>query len=200
MIKVLIAEDQVMLRDALATLLALESDIEIVGAAATGDEALRQVRADAPDILLSDIEMPGMTGLELAATIRRETIRTRVLIVTTFDRPGYLRRALDAGVAGYVLKDTPSQELAQAIRRVVAGEQVIQDGLIREAWGETDPLNDTERRLLRLAETGLDSIQIAEASGLARGTVRNYLHKASSKLGASNRVEAARLARERGWL
>ncbi|MBO6797436.1 response regulator transcription factor [Maricaulis sp.] len=200
MIKVLIAEDQVMLRDALATLLALESDIEIVGAAATGDEALRHVRADAPDVLLSDIEMPGMTGLELAATIRRETIRTRVLIVTTFDRPGYLRRALDAGVAGYVLKDTPSQELAQAIRRVVAGEQVIQEGLIREAWGETDPLNDTERRLLRLAETGLDSIQIAEASGLARGTVRNYLHKASSKLGATNRVEAARLARERGWL
>lgn len=200
MIKVLIAEDQVMLRDALATLLALESDIEIVGAAATGDEALRQVRADAPDVLLSDIEMPGMTGLELAATLRRETIRTRVLIVTTFDRPGYLRRALDAGVAGYVLKDTPSQELAQAIRRVMAGEQVIQEGLIREAWGETDPLNETERRLLRLAETGLDSIQIAEASGLARGTVRNYLHKASSKLGATNRVEAARLARERGWL
>jgi len=200
MIKVLIAEDQVMLRDALATLLALENDIEIVGAAATGDEALRQVRADAPDVLLSDIEMPGMTGLELAATIRREPIRTRVLIVTTFDRPGYLRRALDAGVAGYVLKDTPSQELAQAIRRVVAGEQVIQDGLIREAWGEADPLNDTERRLLRLAETGLDSIQIAEASGLARGTVRNYLHKASSKLGASNRVEAARLARQNGWL
>ena len=200
MIKVLIAEDQVMLRDALATLLALENDIEIVGAAATGDEALRQVRADAPDVLLSDIEMPGMTGLELAATIRRETIRTRVLIVTTFDRPGYLRRALDAGVAGYVLKDTPSQELAQAIRRVVAGEQVIQDGLIREAWGEADPLNDSERRLLRLAETGLDSIQIAEASGLARGTVRNYLHKASSKLGASNRVEAARLARQKGWL
>ncbi len=200
MIRVVIAEDQVMLRDALATLLSLENDIEIVATASSGDEALRQIRADAPDVLLSDIEMPGMTGLELASAMRRDALPTRVLIVTTFDRPGYLRRALDAGVSGYVLKDTPSQELAQAIRRVVAGERVIQDGLIREAWGETDPLNDTERRLLRLAETGLDSIQIAQASGLARGTVRNYLHRASGKLGASNRVEAARLARKRGWL
>lgn len=200
MIDVVIAEDQTMLRDALATLMSLEGDIEVTGAAATGREALDLVRRHTPDVLVTDIEMPGLTGLELAAQLKRDGVKTRVLIVTTFDRPGYLRRALEAGVSGYLLKDTPSAELASAVRRIAAGERVLAPGLAEQAWSEADPLTDTERRLLRLAEAGMDSPAIAEAEGLARGTVRNYLHSAISKLGASNRIEAARLARERGWL
>lgn len=200
MIDIVIAEDQTMLRDALATLMSLERDIGVAGVAGTGHEALQLVRRHAPAVLVTDIEMPGLTGLELAAQLKRDGLPTRVLIVTTFDRPGYLRRALEAGVGGYLLKDTPSAELAAAVRRVAAGERVVAPGLAEQAWSEADPLSDTERRLLRLAEAGMDSQAIADAEGLARGTVRNYLHNAISKLGAGNRIEAARLARERGWL
>ena len=200
MIDIVIAEDQTMLRDALATLMSLERDIDVAGVAGTGHEALQLVRRHAPAVLVTDIEMPGLTGLELAAQLKRDGLATRVLIVTTFDRPGYLRRALEAGVGGYLLKDTPSAELAAAVRRVAAGERVVAPGLAEQAWSEADPLSDTERRLLRLAEAGMDSQAIADAEGLARGTVRNYLHNAISKLGAGNRIEAARLARERGWL
>lgn len=200
MISIVIAEDQSLLRGALAALLTLEPDIELLAQAQDGEEAVRLVHELKPDVLVTDIEMPGLTGLELAAQLRRDGARTRVLIVTTFDRPGYLRRALEAGVGGYLLKDTPSAELAEAVRRVAAGERVIAPGLAEQAWSEADPLTDTERRLLRLAEAGMDSPAIAEAEGLARGTVRNYLHSAISKLGAANRIEAARLARERGWL
>jgi two-component system, NarL family, response regulator DesR len=200
MIKLVLSEDQAMLRDALATLLGLESDIEIAASAGDGREALQQVRRIEPDVLVTDIEMPGLTGLELAAQIKRDGLKTRVLIVTTFARPGYLRRALEAGVSGYLLKDTPSSELANAVRRVAAGERVIAPALAEQAWSDADPLTDTERRLLRLAEAGMDSSAIADAEGLARGTVRNYLHSAISKLGAANRIEAARTARERGWL
>lgn len=200
MIKLVLSEDQAMLRDALATLLGLEGDIEIAASAGDGREALQQVRRIEPDVLVTDIEMPGLTGLELAAQIKRDGLKTRVLIVTTFARPGYLRRALEAGVSGYLLKDTPSSELAEAVRRVAAGERVIAPALAEQAWSDPDPLTDTERRLLRLAEAGMDSPAIADAEGLARGTVRNYLHSAISKLGAANRIEAARMARERGWL
>jgi two-component system response regulator DesR len=200
MLDVILAEDQTLLRDALATLLDLEPDIRIIATAADGRNAHRLVRQHDPDILVTDIEMPDMTGLELASLLKRENARCRILIVTTFDRPGYLRRALEAGVTGFVLKDGPSADLADAVRRVAAGERVIAPELAAEAWGEEDPLNDAERRLLRLAEAGLDSAALAEASGLARGTVRNYLHAAISKLGVSNRIEAARLAREKGWL
>lgn len=200
MIKLVLSEDQAMLRDALATLLGLEGDIEIAASAGDGREALQQVRRIEPDVLVTDIEMPGLTGLELAAQIKRDGLKTRVLIVTTFARPGYLRRALEAGVSGYLLKDTPSSELADAVRRVAAGERVIAPALAEQAWSDPDPLTDTERRLLRLAEAGMDSSAIADAEGLARGTVRNYLHSAISKLGAANRIEAARTARERGWL
>ena len=192
MIEVVIAEDQTLLRDALATLLGLESDIAVVGLAADGREAHALVRRHKPDVLLTDIEMPDM--------MRREDMATRVLIVTTFDRPGYLRRAMEAGVAGFVLKDGPSADLAGAIRRIAGGERVIAPELAARAWDEADPLSDAERRLLRLAEAGLDSAAIAEASGLARGTVRNYLHSAIGKLGATNRIEAARIARQKGWL
>ncbi|MDF1768093.1 response regulator transcription factor [Maricaulis sp.] len=200
MIKVVIAEDQTLLRDALATLLGLERDIEVVGLAGNGREAHDVVRRKDPDLVLTDIEMPDMTGLELADLLRREESRTRVLIVTTFDRPGYLRRAMEAGVSGFILKDGPSADLAGAIRRVMAGERVVAPELAARAWDEADPLSDAERRLLRLAEAGLDSAAMAEASGLARGTVRNYLHSAISKLGAANRIEAARRARQKGWL
>jgi two-component system, NarL family, response regulator DesR len=200
MIKVVIAEDQTLLRDALATLLGLERDIEVVGLAGNGREAHDVVRRKDPDLVLTDIEMPDMTGLELADLLRREESRTRVLIVTTFDRPGYLRRAMEAGVSGFILKDGPSADLAGAIRRVMAGERVVAPELAARAWDEADPLSDAERRLLRLAEAGLDSAAMAEASGLARGTVRNYLHGAISKLGTANRIEAARRARQKGWL
>ena len=200
MLRIVLAEDQTLLRDALSTLLNLESDLEVVATAADGREAHRLVQQHKPDILVTDIEMPDMTGLELADLVRRGDSATRVLIVTTFDRPGYLRRAMEADVMGFVLKDGPSDELAQAVRRIAAGERVIAPELAARAWGESDPLTDAERRLLRLAEAGLDSPAMSEASGLARGTVRNYLHSAISKLGAGNRVEAARLAREKGWL
>lgn len=200
MIKVVIAEDQTLLRDALATLLGLESDIEVVGLAANGREAHDAIRRQDPDLVLTDIEMPDMTGLELADLLRREQSRTRVVIVTTFDRPGYLRRAMEAGVSGFILKDGPSADLAGAVRRVMAGERVVAPELAARAWDEADPLSDAERRLLRLAEAGLDSPAMAEATGLARGTVRNYLHSAIGKLGAANRIEAARRARQKGWL
>jgi len=200
MLRLVLAEDQTMLREALAALLGLEHDIEIVGTASNGREAHELARRHDPDIVVTDIEMPDMTGLELAALLKRTGVRARVLIVTTFDRPGYLRRALEAGVAGFILKDGPSTNLADAIRRVAAGERVIAPDLAARAWSETDPLTDAERRLLRLAEAGLESPAMAEATGLARGTVRNYLHSAISKLGAGNRIEAARLAREKGWL
>jgi len=200
MIKVVIAEDQTLLRDALATLLGLESDIEVVGLAANGREAHDAIRRHDPDLVLTDIEMPDMTGLELADLLRREQSRTRVVIVTTFDRPGYLRRAMEAGVSGFILKDGPSADLAGAVRRVMAGERVVAPELAARAWDEADPLSDAERRLLRLAEAGLDSPAMAEATGLARGTVRNYLHSAIGKLGAANRIEAARRARQKGWL
>lgn len=200
MLRLVLAEDQTLLREALASLLGLETDIDIVGTAANGREAHDLVRRHDPDVVVTDIEMPDITGLELAALLKREGARARVLIVTTFDRPGYLRRALEAGVAGFILKDGPSTNLADAVRRIAAGERVIATELAERAWSEADPLTDAERRLLRLAEAGLESPAIAEATGLARGTVRNYLHSAISKLKAGNRIEAARLAREKGWL
>lgn len=200
MIKLVLAEDQSLLRGALASLLALEADFDILADRPDGQAAWADIRRDPPDILVTDIEMPGLTGIELAEAIKRDGLKTRTLIATTYARPGYLRRAMEAGVSGYLLKDAPATELADAIRRVASGERVIAPELAKAAWGEPDPLSETERRLLRLAESGLDSHAIAGTSGLARGTVRNYLHEAISKLGASNRIEAARIAREKGWL
>jgi two-component system response regulator DesR len=200
MIRVLLAEDQAMVRGALAALLSIESDLEVVGQAANGREALRLVHELKPDVLLTDIEMPLVTGLELARELRAVLCRTRVVILTTFARPGYLRRALDAGVSGYLLKDAPSQQLADAVRRVHAGLRVIDPELAAAAWGDDDPLTDRERQVLRLAGEGLSSAEVAEVLRLAEGTVRNYLSDAIGKLGARNRVEATRLAREKGWL
>jgi two-component system, NarL family, response regulator DesR len=200
MIRVVVAEDQSMMLGALAALLDIEPEIEVVGQARDGREALSLVRQHNADVLLTDIEMPVMTGLELAAEVARSQPTTRVIILTTFARSGYLRRALDAGASGYLLKDSPAEELANAVRRVHRGGRAIDPELAREAWTERDPLSDRERQVLRMAAEGMASSAIATALGLSDGTVRNYLSDAISKLGASNRVEAARTAREKGWL
>ena len=200
MIRVLLAEDQSMVRGALAALLGLEDDIEVVGQAADGREALELAAATSPDVVLADIEMPRMTGLELAAELARSGSRARVVILTTFARAGYLRRALDAGAAGYLLKDAPAERLADAVRRVHQGLKAVDPELAAAAWGEPDPLTDRERQVLRLAGEGWPTARIAGELHLSEGTVRNYLSEAISKLGAANRVEAARLARQKGWL
>ena len=199
MIRVAIAEDQRMVLGALAALLELEG-FEVVGQAADGTTALRLTRELTPDILITDIEMPGLTGLELARKVADAVPSTKVVIVTTFARSGYLKRALDAGTAGYLLKDAPASTLAAALRRVQAGERVVDPELAAAAWGEADPLTDRERQVLRLAGEGLKSAEIGQKLHLSVGTVRNYLSEAISKLGAGNRIEAARLARNRGWL
>ena len=200
MIRVVIAEDQAMVAGALAALLGIERDLEVVGTAADGREALALVRKAKPDVLLTDIEMPVMTGLELAAAIRAEEHQPRVIILTTFARPGYLRRALDAGASGYVLKDAPATRLAEAIRRVHAGGRAIDPELAAEAWGDGDPLTDRERQVLRLAADGRSGPEIALELHLSEGTVRNYLSEAINKVGGRNRVDAARIARQKGWL
>jgi two-component system, NarL family, response regulator DesR len=158
------------------------------------------VEALRPDVLLTDIEMPKMTGLEVAAEVRRRRLPTRVVILTTFARSGYLRRALHAGAVGYLLKDAPPSALAQAVRDVHAGRRAIDPQLAADAWGEPDPLTDRERQVLRLAGDGLANGEIAMQLHLSEGTARNYLSEAMSKLGVSNRIVAARQARDRGWL
>jgi two-component system, NarL family, response regulator DesR len=200
MIRVIIAEDQALVRGALSALLELEGDIEVIFQAQNGLEALEQTRELQPDVLLTDIEMPKMTGLELALEIKKQNFKTKVVIVTTFARAGYLRRALEAGATGYLLKDAPAADLAQAVRRVHAGARAIDPTLALEAWSEADPLTDRERQVLRFAAEGQSSLEIAGSLKLSEGTIRNYLSEAIAKLGANNRVEAARIAREKGWL
>lgn len=200
MIRIVLAEDQAMLRGALSALLAMEDDIEVVGVAGDGEEAWRELQRTSPDLLVTDIEMPGLTGLELAQRIQRHGLAMKVVIVTTFARAGYLRRALDAGVQGYLLKDAPAEELAAALRRVHEGGRAIDPQLALEAWSEADPLNERERQVLRLAGEGRSAGEIAAALSLSQGTVRNYLSEAIGKLGVGNRIEAARLARQKGWL
>jgi two-component system response regulator DesR len=199
-IRVVIAEDQGMVLGALAALLEIEGDISVIAKARNGKEALHAVLREKPDVFITDIEMPEMTGLDVAAELKRRKAGTRVIILTTFARAGYLRRALDAGASGYLLKDMRAEELANAVRRVQQGLRVIDPELATEAWGEPDPLTDRERQVLRLAGEGQSSGDIATKLRLSEGTVRNYLSEAISKMGASNRVEAARLARTKGWL
>ncbi|AXJ96503.1 MULTISPECIES: response regulator transcription factor [unclassified Sphingomonas] len=200
-IRIVIAEDQTLVLGAIAALLSLEPDFTIVGRAADGDAALAMVRDLAPDVLLTDIEMPGLTGLDLARRLADDRLQTAVVIVTTFARPGYLTRAKSAGVRGYLLKDAPVDDLAAAIRAVAGGGRVIPVDLAAAA-GEIgrDPLTDRERDTLRLAEEGLSNKAIADRLGLSPGTVRNYLSDAAGKLGAANRIEAGRTARQNGWL
>jgi two-component system response regulator DesR len=200
-IRVLLAEDQTMLRGALAALLGLEADLTVVAQAANGREAFKLVQQHKPDVLVTDIEMPERTGLELAGDLKQAESRTRVIILTTFARPGYLRRALDAGARGYLLKERPASELAEAIRRVHAGLRAVDPALAAEAWSaDEDPLSDRERSVLQRAGDGRTSAEIAAELRLSEGTVRNYLSEAIAKLGAANRTDAARIARARGWL
>lgn len=198
--RIVIAEDQGMVLGALAALLETENDLEVVGQARNGREALHLTLQQKPDVLVTDIEMPEMSGLEVAAELKQRGSNTRVIILTTFARPGYLRRAMDAGALGYLLKDAPATTLADAVRRVKAGFRVVDPELATEAWTEQDPLSDRERQVLRLAAEGATSGDIADQLRLSEGTVRNYLSEAISKTGASNRVEAARIARVKGWL
>ena len=200
MIRVLLAEDQAMVLGALGALIDIESDLEVVAQVRSGDEALRTALTSNPDVVVTDIEMPGLSGLELAGELKRQGCAARVIILTTFARPGYLRRALDAGASGYLLKDAPSHKLADAIRRVHAGGRAVDPELAAEAWSEADPLTDRERQVLRLAADGRSGAEIAVDLSLSEGTVRNYLSEAISKIGARNRVDAARIARVKGWL
>jgi two-component system response regulator DesR len=200
-IRVVLAEDQAMVLGALAALLEMEEDIEVVARVRTGPEALRVVQQLRPEVLITDIEMPGLSGLEVALEIKQLNYPVRAIILTTFARAGYLRRALDAGASGYLLKDMPAEQLADAVRRVHKGLRVIDPQLAAEAWtDEPDPLTERERQVLRLAGDGISSFDIANELNLSEGTVRNYLSEAISKLGAANRVEAARIARAKGWL
>jgi two-component system response regulator DesR len=200
-IRVVLAEDQTMVLGALSALLELEPDITVIAQAANGRDALTAVTRLTPDVLVTDIEMPQMTGLELAASLRTTHPNTRTIILTTFARPGYLRRALDAGARGYLLKDRPAAELADAVRRVHRGLRVVDPALATEAWNaELDPLTERERQILQRAGDGRSSTEIAAELHLSEGTVRNYLSEAIAKLGASNRTDAARIARTKGWL
>jgi two-component system response regulator DesR len=199
-ISVVLAEDQGMVLGAFAALLRLEPDLDVVATATDGHAALAAVLEHRPDVLVTDVEMPGMTGLDVAAALRREGPPTRIVIVTTFGRSGYLRRAMDSGVSAYVLKDAPIDQLVDVVRRVHAGERVVDPQLAMAAWDAADPMTDRERDVLRLAADGLPNGDIAARLHLAEGTVRNYLSTAISKLGVRNRIEAARLARDRGWL
>ena len=200
-IRVVLAEDQAMVLGALSALLELEADISVIATTANGRDAVEAVARLKPDVLVTDIEMPQMTGLELAANLRTNHPNVRTIILTTFARPGYLRRALDAGARGYLLKDRPAKELADAVRRVHRGMRVVDPALAAEAWNaELDPLTDRERQILQRAGDGRSSSEIATELHLSEGTVRNYLSEAIAKLGASNRVDAARIARTKGWL
>ena len=200
MIRIVLAEDQAMVRGALSALLGLEPDIEVMGSAADGEAAWRMLQQLHPDILVTDIEMPGLSGLELAQRIARLGLPIKVVIVTTFARSGFLRRALDAGVCGYLLKDAPAERLADALRQVQHGGRAIDPQLALDAWSQADPLNDRERQVLRLSGDGRSASEIATQLGLSHGTVRNYLSECIGKLGVANRIEAYRLARQKGWL
>ena len=200
MIRLVLAEDQGMVRGALAALLGLEPDLQVVAEAGDGDAAWKEVQAHQPDLLVTDIEMPGLTGLDLALKVQAAPLPPRVVILTTFARAGYLRRALEAGVRGYLLKDAPSAQLARALREVHAGGRAIDPQLAVATWGEDDPLTERERQVLRLAGEGVKTADIADRLHLSQGTVRNYLSEAIGKLGAENRIEAYRSARAKGWL
>ncbi|MCP2340313.1 response regulator transcription factor [Actinomadura rupiterrae] len=201
MIRVMLAEDQGMVRGALATLLGLEDDLEVVAEAAGGAEAVLVAERERPDVALLDIEMPGKDGLAAAAEIRAAVPSCRVMILTTFGRPGYLRRAMEAGASAFLVKDSPASDLAAAIRRVVAGERVIDPNLAAAALSAgPNPLSPRERDVLTAGADGSTIADIASGLHLSEGTVRNYLSSAITKVGARNRIEAVHTARAQGWL
>jgi len=200
-IRVLIAEDQGMVRGALASLLSLEQDIEVVAQVPRGDEVVDVALASRPDVALLDIEMPGRTGLDAAQDLGGALPECRVLILTTFGRPGYLRRAMEEGAAGFLLKDAPASELAAAIRRAAAGERIVDPGLAAAALSQgVSPLTPREHEVLAASRDHATIAELARALHLSPGTVRNHLSSVMQKLDARNRGEALRVAEERGWL
>jgi two-component system response regulator DesR len=201
MIRVLLAEDQGMMRGALSLLLGLEPDIEVVAEVATGAEVVPEAIRVRPDVALLDIEMPDVDGLTAAAELRQRLPGCKVLILTTFGRPGYLRRAMESGASGFLVKDAPVQELASAVRRVLKGERVVDPALAAAALSVgPNPLTDREREVLAAAADGATVADIASALHLSESTVRNYLSAAIGKTGSRNRIEAVRVARQQGWL
>jgi len=200
-VRLLLAEDQAMVRGALSALLSLEEDIEIVAEVSRGDEVVPAALDALPEVALLDIEMPGGDGLDAASTLRKKLPSCHVIILTTFGRSGYLRRAMESGAVGFLLKDAPAPELAQAIRRVMKGERVVDPVLATAALSEGEnPLTEREREVLTASEGGATIEDVASMLYLSEGTVRNYLSTAIKKLGTRNRVEAARLAERKGWL
>ena len=198
---ILIVEDQSLVRDAIAMLLSLEDDLTVVGKCSNGQEAINYLNEHpAPDIILSDIEMPLVSGLDLAAHLANESLSTKMVLMTTFSKPGYIKRALSLGVKGFILKESDSDYLIKAIHDVSAGEKVISTELAIMALDDNNPLSKKERSALKLASEGLKTQDIARSLFLSEGTVRNYLSEAISKLDATNRVDAARIAKQKGWL
>ncbi|MGO2371151.1 MAG: response regulator transcription factor [Pseudoalteromonas prydzensis] len=204
MIKVYLVEDQALVRDAIAALLSLDFNIAVIGQASNGQDALTAINMldsnSLPDIILTDIEMPSMNGIELSEQIASKYPAIKIVIMTTFSRAGYIRRSLNAGVKGFILKEAPSDELISALKKVMHGQKVIDPGLAINALDDVDPLSDKERKALQLAGEGLKTADIATKLYLSEGTVRNYLSDAIAKLNASNRVDAARIAKQKGWL
>ncbi|WP_369901690.1 response regulator transcription factor [Bacillus manliponensis] len=200
MIRIIIAEDQRMLRGALAALLDLEEDIEVVGQAANGEEALKLIEKLQPHVAIMDIEMPMQTGLDVAEVIQERELACKVMIVTTFARPGYFERAMKANVHGYLLKDSPSEDLAASIRKVIEGKREISPELMYGLWQEQNPLTDREKEVLLLAREGKTTNEIASKLYLSAGTVRNYISDVLTKLQAKNRIEAITIAEEKGWI
>ncbi|MFD2097286.1 response regulator [Corallincola platygyrae] len=198
--KVLLAEDQDLIRGALSALLNMETDIDVVAEAKNGKEALNLLQEHTVDILLSDIEMPELDGLSLCEQALADNKDLTTMILTTFSRAGYIRRAMEMGVKGFLLKDAPAEQLAESIRIVYRGQRVYDPELVLQGMDAESPLTDKERKALGLAHQGLSSKQIAEQLFISEGTVRNYLSEAIHKLGAKNRVEAGRTAHLKGWL
>ncbi|MDF2507379.1 MAG: DNA-binding response regulator [Microbacterium sp.] len=200
-IRLLIADDQALVRGALGALLDLEPDLTVIGMAADGAEALRLAEKLRPDVCLMDIQMPGMDGVEATRRIREASPETRILVVTTFARPGYLRSALDSGASGFIVKDTPAEQLAEAVRRVHSGLRVLDPVLAADSlFDGANPLSDRERQVLRLAADGRSAAAIAAEVFLSAGTVRNHLSAAIGKTGAANRAQAVRIALDKGWI
>ncbi|CAB9495089.1 response regulator transcription factor [Alteromonas macleodii] len=198
---ILIVEDQSLIRDAIAMLLSLEDDLTIAGKCSNGQEAIKYLsHHPAPDIILSDIEMPLVSGLDLAAHVAEQCLSSKVVLMTTFSKPGYIKRALSLGVKGFILKESDSDYLIDAIHKVSAGEKVISTELAIMALDDNNPLSQKEMAALKLASDGLKTQDIAQSLFLSEGTVRNYLSEAISKLDATNRVDAARIAKQKGWL
>jgi len=204
MIKIFLVEDQALVRDAVSALLSLDFNIDVIGQASNGLDALNAIDGldeDAmPDIILTDIEMPKMNGIELSEKIAMQFPAIKMVIMTTFSRAGYIRRSLSAGVKGFILKEAPSDELINALKKVMQGQKVIDPELAINALDDADPLTDKERKALKLASDGLKTSEIATQLFISEGTTRNYLSDAIAKLNATNRIDAARIAKQKGWL